>query len=202
MNRHTGFSVVAVFVGATLIGFSALRLYPIWVAILLFWFGCLAAQYRHGEPSMPRSLTLWHQACVLLFPIGSTILKWYLFANDIGSDVDFGNRIQHFSWAFCTVGLFLPTLYRWVRLSGPIQMVAVTIGFVSILGNLNEIAEWRHGGMQYGDTMKDLVMNIAGSLAGALVIVALNRVDTADGFTGAHSPRHRAGSRRQRRTIS
>jgi hypothetical protein len=195
VKTHTKFSVTALCTAASLIGFSALFLYPVWVGVLVFWFGCLAVQYRNGEPAMTRPLTLWHRACVLLFPIGATILKWHLFSNDLGSDVGFGNRVQHFSWALCTVGLFTPTLYRWVQGSGIVQRVAVTIGLVSMLGNLNEIAEWRRGGMQHGDTMKDLVMNIAGSFMGALVILVLSRVETAR--SEAYAPRDlRVGRRR------
>jgi hypothetical protein len=192
MKRFWNFPFAAFVVGSALIGFSAINLYPVWVGVMVFWFGCLAAQYRLRTPDMSRALTIWHQSCVLVFPVASTILKWHLFANNIGADVGFGNRVQHFSWAFCTVGLFAPTLVRWIEGNGLVQKIVVTIGFVGLLGNLNEIAEWRKGGMQYGDTMKDLVMNVAGSFAGALVIAALGRLEQRP---ETHLPRHSARSR-------
>jgi hypothetical protein len=175
MKRFFTFPVLVLLVATGLIAFSAVELYVVWVAVLLFWFGCLAAQYRHGVPAMPRGVRAWHRACVIGFPIVTTVVKWHLFVNDIGADVGFGNRVQHFAWALCTVGLFVPMLRRWMDQREVMQKVLMAAGFVSLLGNLNEIAEWRHGGMQYGDTMKDLTMNIFGSIVGGLIIVVLER---------------------------
>ena len=178
MKRVLSFPVVASCVAVTLMVCSAWKLYPIWVAVLLFWFGSVAVLYRRGTPLMSAGVRRWHQACVLLFPIGATLAKYHLYANDVGSDVGFGNRIQHFSWALCTVGLFAPMLLRWMSQRDLVQKLMMAVGFVSMLGNLNEIAEWRRGGMLYGDTMKDLVMNIAGAFLGALIILTLDGIRT------------------------
>ena len=174
MKRVLAFPVIASFVATGLMVCSVWKLYPIWVGVLAFWFASVALLYRRGAPEMPVALRRWHQACILLFPIGATLTKYRLYANDIGSDIGFGNRIQHFSWALCTVGLFAPMLLRWMSQRDVLQKLMIAIGFVSMLGNFNEIAEWRRGGMLYGDTMKDLVMNTAGAFLGALIIMSLD----------------------------
>jgi hypothetical protein len=192
MKRSFTFPTVFSVVASGLIAFSAVKLYVVWVAVLLFWFGGVAFQYRKGVPELPTGLRVWHRACVLGFPIATTFVKWHLFVNDLGSDVGIGNRVQHFSWALCTVGLFAPMLRRWMTDREVLQKILIAVGFVSMLGNLNEIAEWRRGGMQYGDTIKDLTMNILGSVLGGLIIVALDRREGA----ALHVPRHRASGRR------
>lgn len=186
MKRVFTFPVIASGVAVSLMACSAWKLYPIWVAVLGFWFGSVALLYRRGTPEMSAPVRLWHQACVLLFPIGATLTKYRLYANDIGSDVGFGNRIQHFSWALCTVGLFAPMLLRWMSHRDVVQKLMIAVGFVSMLGNFNEIAEWRRGGMLYGDTMKDLVMNFGGALLGALIITVLDGASRAQ----LPAPRH------------
>jgi hypothetical protein len=175
MKRLFSFPAAAVVTSLVLIGFSAVALYPVWVGVLLFWFGSLFVQYRNGTPELPAKLRVFHQVSALAFPIAATALKWYLFARELGSDVGFGNRIQHFSWALCTVGLFAPMLRHLMVQRDLLQRMMIIVGFVSMLGNFNEIAEWRRGSMQYSDTMKDLTMNIAGAVLGGLIVVALER---------------------------
>jgi hypothetical protein len=186
MKRFLTFPALVIAVTFGLTAFSVFALYTVWVAVLFFWFGCVAIQYRKGVPSLPIGLQIWHRACVLGFPVATTYLKWHLFVNDLGSDVGFGNRVQHFGWALCTVGLFVPMLRRWMNDREAVQKVLMVVGFVSMLGNFNEIAEWRRGGMQYGDTMKDLTMNILGSIVGGLIVVALDRLEKSE----QHVPRH------------
>ena len=177
--KRIKFGVVAGVSGVALSLFGAIAVYPTWFLVMVFWFGCLALQYWRGEPGMARGLTIFHRVCVLGFPAYATFMKWRNAQHGVFEDISIGNRIQHFSWALCTVGLFVPMLRRWIVGRSPYQQVMMIVGFVAMLGNLNEIGEWSRSLMAidvaYRDTMLDLTMNLLGSTLGALIVLRLCR---------------------------
>jgi hypothetical protein len=178
MNRIS-FGVVAGVVGGFLATFGAVAVFPVWFFVMAFWFGCLWLQYRNGEPTMPRGLMIFHRIGTLTFPIFATLMKWRGARNGVFEDISIGNRVQHFTWALGTVALFAPLLGRWVVDRKWLEKHLIVVGFVALLGNLNEIGEWSRSLMNidvaYRDTMLDLVMNLFGSALGAFILVRLCR---------------------------
>lgn len=151
---------------------------PVWAGVVTFWFGCLAVQ-RVAGLSVPAGLLRWHMAGTLVFPVVATAVKWHERASGAVESTGLSNRLQHGGWAFCTVLLFVPALRRWTGRLCRVELMLLAMALVALLGNLNEVGEWaRHtitSGRAYDDTIKDLLMNAAGSGLGALVLVQARR---------------------------
>jgi len=87
------------------------------------------------------------------------------------------NRLEHFCWAIALTLLFLPLISQiWNRLE-IWQSLLFVVGFVCLLGNLNEFLEYFTRVQQhpidqakfawfYIDTIYDMMMNLLGSLVG------------------------------------
>jgi hypothetical protein len=175
MQRQRRFLFAAAAEAVILLLLAVPLVSTVWAGVVAFWFGCLGVvSLRRRADELPRALTIFHRMCALAFPIGATWIKWHEASIGSTESTGLSNRLQHFTWAFCTVGLFAPVLVRWVMKRTLLECALIVVGFVAALGNLNEVGEWsRHTmaiGRAYDDTIKDLMMNAAGSLTGAIVL--------------------------------
>ncbi len=199
MQRQRLFLFAAAAEAVLLLGIAGLLVSTVWAAVVMFWFGCLglvSIRCRGDEPS--RALTTFHRTCALAFPIGATWIKWHETAIGSTESTGLSNRLQHFMWAFCSVGLFAPVLARWVMKRTLLECALIVVGFVAALGNLNEVGEWsRHTlaiGRAYDDTIKDLIMNAAGSLTGAVVLARCAGINGSVSLSRSLSRLRRAAS--------
>ena len=218
-NRR--FLQVAAFVAAAVIVFSVVAMSVAWAVLIAAWFACLAVQHveRFGGvavlDAMP-SIRRFHRVASLSFPAAASALKWHEALSGATESTGLSNRLQHGGWALCTVGLFAPTLLRWTSSRRRFEVLVIVVGFVALLGNLNEVMEFKEhvmvGRDAYSDTIKDLTMNVLGASIGAMVLNRFRRTradGAAAGLGGrgsaglsrslpAPAPRRRGGTRRRR----
>ncbi len=119
----------------------------------------------------PRDRRLYYLTLVLYPPL-ETLVQWLGVRGLIPSDFTWINRVEHAVWAAMLAILFLPLLQSiWQRLT-LWQSALFLLGFVCLLGNLNEFFEYltrlqyaqdaERFARYYSDTIYDMVMNLMG----------------------------------------
>ena len=123
----------------------------------------------------PNQLKLW----IFIFygyPLIETIIKIFIYFNIIPYSYDALNIAEHAFWAFCMTIYLLP-FFKSKSNFGIIHAIAL-LGIVILIGNINEFVELairmavfrkttaEYWSLAYFDTMRDLLMNIAGSSLG------------------------------------
>jgi hypothetical protein len=167
-----------------LVAFSLVAVFATWAVLLVAWF-VMAALMQRVKPRIPPRMAMWHIAAVVGFPLVATGWKWAQQRFDI-TDGGAPNRVQHFVWAACVVGMLLPVLTRWWRGRRLWEQVLMAVGTVSVFGNFAEVMEYvnvrdevkaSHRAARYtlGDTMVDLCVNAAGAMVAALLLIRIDR---------------------------
>jgi hypothetical protein len=163
--------------------FGALQVFPGWAFILANWF-VLALAIHHGTnrgrlPRLPRTAEMLHYLSMIGFPIVATLWKYIQHVRDL-DDGGIPNRLQHFGWAACTVGVLMPLLARWWEHRRLWERVAIATGVIALIGNVTELfeflnkydrieADYYHAEVMFKDTIADLIMNVFGAVAAAVV---------------------------------
>jgi hypothetical protein len=126
---------------------------------------------------------------MMLYPIVETGVQWMQIKDLVPDSWTVVNRLEHFCWATALTLLFLPLITQiWQRLE-IWQSLLFIVGFVCLLGNLNEFLEYFsriQGGpidqakfaWFYVDTIYDMMMNLLGSLAGFALLLGIERSRT------------------------
>jgi len=113
---------------------------------------------------------------LLLYAPAETAVQWLGVRGLIPHDFTLVNRLEHACWAAMLSILFLPMISQvWKRLNRW-QSLLFVVGFVCLLGNLNEFLEYAVRARYtineiqlawfYTDTIYDMLMNLVGSLIG------------------------------------
>lgn len=126
-----------------------------------------------------RHLYLW---TLLLYTPTETAVQWLGVRGFIPSDFTWINRLEHACWAAMLCILFLPMIFQIWRQLTLWQNLLFVIGFVCLLGNLNEFFEFAtriHESANtaqfarfYSDTIYDMMMNLIGGLVGFGIYLA------------------------------
>lgn len=125
---------------------------------------------------------------MLAYPLFEFSIKAIYYLNIIPNSYDTLNRVEHFSWAFSfgVIAYFL--LEKEFRNSQSRIFFFITfISIINFVGLANEIVEYfirlsmgSSSAYVYQDTIKDLIMNIGGSLAAFLLITKLSKNSSLD----------------------
>jgi hypothetical protein len=175
--------VVLVVEALILMVFGAAKVFPGWAFILANWFVfAIAIEFATKRGRFPRLQGLvaaLHYLSMIGFPIVATAWKYLQETRNI-DDGGIPNRLQHFGWAVCTVGVLMPLLTVWWQRRRLWERVVMTTGIIALLGNVTELFEFAnkydriqndyfHGQVMLKDTMADLVMNVVGAVVATVV---------------------------------
>jgi hypothetical protein len=139
----------------------------------IFWFFRLTRLEANLTP--PQQLRYW--LTVALYPPIETAVLVVKIRGYLPLDADWTNRLEHMCWAASLTIFFLPILAPiWQQLK-PWQNLIFLVGFVCLLGNLNEFLEFALRiktqpidvptfARFYSDTIYDMTMNVIGSFLG------------------------------------
>ncbi|MDX2212684.1 MAG: hypothetical protein SFY66_05280 [Oculatellaceae cyanobacterium bins.114] len=139
---------------------------------LIFWvFRCTGMEAKLSD----RERRLYWLA-LLFYPPIETSVQWLGRQGMIPNDFNWVNRLEHGCWAAVLSILFLPIISDvWKRLTRW-QSLLFVVGFVCLLGNLNEFFEFStrvqppideaRFARFYSDTIYDMMMNLIGSVVG------------------------------------
>jgi hypothetical protein len=138
------------------------------------------------EAGLPEGEHRIYLTTMLLYPLAETGVQWMQVRNLIPDSWTLVNRLEHFCWATALTLLFLPLIVQiWQRLE-IWQSLLFIVGFVCLLGNLNEFLEYfsriqsspidqAKFAWFYIDTIYDMMMNLLGSLVGFALLLGLER---------------------------
>lgn len=149
--------------------------------MVCIWFGLFFTfRFTHLESKLSYQEHNIYLTTVLLYPLLETAVKWMIVKDIIPNSWVLLNRIEHFSWAVAMVIIFLPILTDIYKNLNLWQNLIVTLGFICLLGNLNEFLEYlirlqlnltntNRFAAYYPDTVYDMMMNIIGGFTGFLI---------------------------------
>jgi hypothetical protein len=125
-----------------------------------------------------QTIYLW---TIFVYPLLEGAVLWIRIKGFMPIDFDWVNRLEHFCWAIALTFFFLPLISRiWKRLCRW-QNLLFVVGFVCLLGNLNEFLEFIVRIQKapidpvvfanfYTDTILDMTMNLCGSIVSFLLL--------------------------------
>jgi hypothetical protein len=182
-------SLLLVLEALVLMVFGAWQVFPAWAFILINWF-VLALLIERGTklgrlPTLPRPAKALHYLSMFAFPAIATLWKYIQRVREL-DDGGIPNRLQHFGWALCTVGVLMPLFARWWEHRRLWERIAITTGVVALIGNVTELfefinkfdrieADYYHAEIMFKDTVADLIMNVLGAVVAAVIFHSLLR---------------------------
>jgi hypothetical protein len=121
---------------------------------------------------------------ILLYPPAETLLKFFQIKGIISLDFTLINRLEHFCWAIALILFFLPLIASFWNSLKSWQNAIFILGFVCLLGNLNEFLEYLLRIQPspidkalfanfYIDTILDMTMNLLGGAFGFALLTRL-----------------------------
>jgi hypothetical protein len=162
-------------ISLTLFSFSLFFQWGLMVGMLFFIFFCF--RWTGLEVALADRERSNYLFAILLYPLAETIIKLLQIKGMISDDFTVLNRLEHFCWAIALMFFFLPLIAGfWKSLKGWQNLIFI-LGFVCLLGNLNEFLEYLLRIQQspidktlfasfYIDTILDMTMNLLGGLVG------------------------------------
>lgn len=140
---------------------------------------------KYDEVLNPKERKLW-LAIVFLYPIVETLIKVSIEANFIPYSWRPINIAEHILWSTSMYLILLPITKRFINKNGLFLGLAITFGFVIVIGNINEFVEaalrfWWNLNTEsrliayYFDTIIDLIDNCIGSTISLLICLNLFR---------------------------
>ena len=177
---------------ATCLILFSFTIFSNWVLMVFIWFGLFFTfRFTQLESKLSAKEHKLYLITVLLYPLVETWIKWMIEKNVIPNSWSWLNRLEHFSWAVVMVIIFLPVFKEIYQSLKGWQNLIFVIGFICLIGNLNEFLEYflrvpanlltvgRYIGeiknpwpfaIYYCDTIYDMMMNIMGGFVGFLVL--------------------------------
>lgn len=149
--------------------------------MVCIWFSLFFTfRFTHLESKLSYQEHNIYLNTALLYPLLETLVKWMIVKDIIPNSWFLLNRIEHFSWAVAIVIIFLPILTDMYKSLTLWQNLIVTLGFICLVGNLNEFLEYlirlqlnltntNRFAAYYPDTIYDMMMNITGGFTGFLI---------------------------------
>jgi hypothetical protein len=165
-------------IGLTIASFRLFFLWGVMVGTLfgLFWLFRLTG----FETKLTAREHRLYLLTVMLYPLAESAVQWAGIVGWFPRDFTLINRGEHLCWAAALSLMFLPLhISIWRRLNRW-QGLLFMLGFVCLLGNLNEFLEYltRLSGAGnhklfatfYSDTMLDMTMNLFGGFVGFFLL--------------------------------
>jgi hypothetical protein len=161
------------------VGFNLFFGWGLMIGVLCFFFWLF--RIFGWEAKLTNSQRWIYLMTILIYPIAETILLFLRMRGSLPPDFDLINRLEHCCWATALCIMFLPFISGvWQQLN-PWQNLIFIVGFVCLLGNLNEFLEYLFRTQRppfndglfarfYIDTIYDMTMNIIGSLIGFSIL--------------------------------
>lgn len=159
--------------GLTLFSFGLFFQWGLMVGALFAIF--FTFRFTRLEETLLPAERRYYWLAIAVYPPAETTVLLVKLHNRIQLDFDWINRLEHFCWAIALSLFFLPLLAGiWKRLN-PWQNLIFIVGFVCLLGNLNEFLEYLLRiqppvinqslfAYFYSDTIFDMTMNLCGGL--------------------------------------
>jgi hypothetical protein len=168
--------------GLTLFSFGLFFQWGLMVGALFSIF--FAFRLLRLEATLLPSERRCYWLAIVLYPPAETAVLMAKMHNHIQLDFDWINRLEHFCWAIALSLFFLPFLAGiWKRLNSWQNLVFI-VGFVCLLGNLNEFLEYLLRiqtpainqslfAYFYSDSIFDMTMNLCGGLMSFVLLKAI-----------------------------
>lgn len=155
-----------------------------WIGMQIAWIiGGIIIYKKIGlENILKLEKTLWF-GNFYIYPLILTLLKILIIWDIVPGSWAAINSIEHISWSLAVFTLLFP-LYHFLNSKFELSLLFIA-GIVTIIGNINEIAQlylrnlanaptWRIAAY-YKDTINDLTMNVIGVLLGFIIFWAYRR---------------------------
>jgi hypothetical protein len=166
----------------------AFQIFLGWVLMISVLFGFfLLFRFTGLEARLSQSEQRLYLTTMLLYPAIETVVQWVGSKGWVGSYWVIVNRLEHACWATFLALLFLPVFSEFWRALNGWQNLLFVLGFVCLLGNLNEFLEY-YARLEPGfvilpetsaryctDTILDMAMNLLGGGVGFVILQQIKR---------------------------
>ncbi len=166
----------------TLLSFNLFFQWGLMVGMLFIIFFCF--RWTRLELDLSPLARRIYLLAVFIYPPAESIVLLLRFKGLLPPDFDLINRGEHFCWAIALTFFFLPFIAGvWPSLNIWQNLIFI-LGFVCLLGNINEFLEYILRIQQlpidkalftyfYNDTILDMTMNLFGGFVGFALLTRL-----------------------------
>jgi hypothetical protein len=160
-------------------------IFPFWLVVLSAWVSIYAfIKWRKLDQQLNQTEQRVFTIVAIFYPVVETVIKHAINANWIPYSWEWLNRLEHFGFSTALGILLLPLVYKQLAKLDLFGQALLYIGFIIMLGNLNEFAEyllrvvWNLNSkfaLYYLDTIADLFINVCGGITSFVLYKIINQ---------------------------